>query len=99
VCRRDHLQLGIGLVARHTGLETADDEKRFSTTIGNRETGVGVEVTLDCIVDAGRDEVFGTHHRRRTGEVRGRDTDDPVVLAVDAHTLLQDLGIESGSLP
>ena len=93
------LELRVRLIARHAGLQPADHDQRPAAAIRDRKTPIGVEVALDRIVHAERHEILGAHDRGGAGEVLRGHADNGEVLAVDADGLLEDVAIESRSLP
>ena len=93
------LELRVRLIARHSGLETPDQDQRTAAAIRDRKTPIGVEVAGDRIVHADRQVILGAQDGCGAGEVLRGHADNGEVLPVDADGLREDVAIESRSLP
>jgi hypothetical protein len=97
--RDRHLELRVRLIARHAGLETPDQDQRAAAAIRDRKTRIGVDVACDRIVHADRQVILGSQDGCGAGEALRGHADNGEVLSVDADGLLEDVAIESRSLP
>ena len=87
------------LIARHSGLETPDQDQRAAATIRDRKTSIGVKVACDRIVHRNRHVILGAQDCCGAGEVLRGNADNGEVLPVDSYGFLEDAAIESRSLP